>query len=462
MPPRTRYGRTDADEVRRRTPGDRLAPPAASWVRRAAAAVAAAAGARPWIKDDEPKRKSGDSMKDEKTDRRRFLRILSAGTAGALLARGRRATGGPSEPFRIHEPFHGAVLNRRTGKESEGALKIMVRGEAPLRDRVTVNDGPATRTGNAFAAEVLLREKETEIVAAAEGSSGRREHRVRVVWDRNSRPRYRFSIDDNSFFLRDIAQKKYASLFDSFYLKMLRGLHAKYGVKFVLNIYYTTGDAFDLTKFSDRYKPEWRDNADWLRLAFHAHANDPDRPYQYAEPEKLAADLDRVADEIRRFAGEEVYSPPTVIHWGMVPPAALSPLYDRGVRVLSGYFERVPAGWDINYLLDDERSEYLSRHDALMDFPSGIVFSKIDIVVNATPAEKIGPTLEPLAGDPNQAEIMDLFTHEQYFWPFYYNYIPDHPQRMDIVLRWVTERGYEPVFFHEGFLGIKEQKEGIR
>jgi hypothetical protein len=387
-------------------------------------------------------------MKDEKTDRRRFLQILSAGAAGALLVPGRRATAGSSEPFRIQEPFHGAVLNRRMGKEVEGGLAIEVRGKAPLRNRVTVNGSPAERAGNAFASRVILKERLTEIMAATEGGTGRREHRVRVVWDRNSRPRYRFSIDDNSFFLRDIAKQKYRSLFDCFYLKLLRDLHARYGAKFALNIYYTTGDGFDITRFPDRYKPEWRDNADWLRLAFHAYANDPDRPYQHAEPAKLVADLDIVAEQIRRFAGEEAYAPPTVIHWGMVQPAALRPLYERGVRVLSGYFERVPAGWDVNYLLDDDRSEYLSRHDALMDFSSGIVFSKIDIVVNTVPAEKIAPALEPIAKDPNQAEIMDLFTHEQY--------VPDHPQRMDIVLRWVTERGYEPVFFHEGFLGIKE------
>ena len=54
------------------------------------------------------------------------------------------------------------------------------------------------------------------------------------------------------------------------------------------------------------------------------------------------------------------------------------------------------------------------------------------------------------------AEIMDLFTHEQYFWPFYRNYIPDHPQRLDATIRWVTEHGYKPVFFHEGFLGGRE------
>ena len=121
--------------------------------------------------------------------------------------------------------------------------------------------------------------------------------------------------------------------------------------------------------------------------------------------------------------------------------------------MLSGYFRRYNGVWDINYLLDDVRSEYLSRHDALMDFESGIVFSKIDIVCNSTPLKRVVPTLEPLSKDPNCAEIMDLFTHEQYFWPFYSNYIPDHAQRLDAAIRWVTEKGYKPVFFHEGFLG---------
>ena len=137
-------------------------------------------------------------------------------------------------------------------------------------------------------------------------------------------------------------------------------------------------------------------------------------------------------------------------------PAALRPLYERGVRVLSGYSDPVATGWDINYLLDDDRSDYLSKHDALMDFPSGIVFSKIDLVVNTTPIEKIVPALEPLAEDPHRAEIMDVFTHEQYFWPFYFNHVPDHPERMDTILRWLTEQGYEPVHFHEGFMGIED------
>jgi hypothetical protein len=392
-------------------------------------------------------------MNDSAIRRRAFLQAAAAASAAGIVGGSAPARAAAWPGLAIHEPFHGAVLNRRHGKPLDDGLEIQVRGTAPPDHRVTVNGVEARRAGSGFAAAAVLREKETEIVAATGGPFGRQEHRVRVVWDRHSQPRYRFAIDDNSFFLRDIAQKQYASLFDCFYLKKLRELHAKHGARFVLNIYYTTGDDFSLPQFPDRYRGEWKDNAEWLRLAFHAHADQPARPYQYAPPAKLIADFDRVAAEILRFAGEEVYTPPTIIHWGMVQPASLRPLYERGVRVLSGYFRRGAAGYDINYLLDDARSEYLSRNDALMDFDSGIVFSRIDIVVNNTPLERIVPTLEPLAGDPNQAEIMDLLTHEQYFWPFYSHYIADHFERLDAAIGWVTEQGYKPVFFHEGFLG---------
>jgi hypothetical protein len=390
--------------------------------------------------------------------RRRTFLQAGAGCAAAAWLGGRPIeAAGDAKTLKILSPFHGAVLNRRHGEACCGGLKIHVLGQAPPDWRVTVNGTPAVRSGANFDAAIDLRDKETDLVAVGEGNGRRGEDRVRVVWDRNSFPRYRFSIDDNSFFLRDVAQKKYASLFDCFYLDTLRKLHKKYGAKFVLNIYYTTADGFDITQFPDRYKPEWKDNADWLRLAFHAWADKPDRPYQEAAPEKLTADFDKVAEQIRRFAGEPTYTPPTVIHWGMVRPAALKPLYERGVRVLSGFFRKNAQGrYDVNYEIDDARSEYLSTHDALKDFGSGIVFSTVDIVCNNVPVEKTVPTLAPLTKDPNTAEIMDLFTHEQYFWPFYRNYVPDHAQRLDAAIRFATEQGYKPVFYHEGFLGAPE------
>jgi hypothetical protein len=392
-------------------------------------------------------------MSQTQVNRRRFLASAAVGTTAFLALHAKMPAAEMTKAVIITEPFHGAVLNHRHGKQTADGLTIRVAGEAAPDIPVTVNGVPCRREANRFETEITLRDAETDLVAVSETNGTRQEDRVRVVWDRYSVPRYRFSIDDNSFFLRDIAQKQYASLFDCFYLKILQNLHVKYGVKFTVNIYYTTGDDFSLPQFPDRYKGEWRDNADWMKLAFHAYANDPARPYQDAPPEKLIADLDLVAEQIRRFAGEEAYAPPTVIHWGMTRQSAFKPLYERGVRALSGYFRKGAGGYDVNYLWDDVHSEYLSRHDAWKDFESGIVFSRVDIVCNSVPADKIISTLEPQKNDPDTAEIMDLFTHEQYFWPFYANYIPDHPKRLDVAIRWVTENGYKPVFFHEGFLG---------
>ncbi len=155
--------------------------------------------------------------------------------------------------IRILDPFHGAVLNHRHGVPSDGGLRIVVRVEAELQDGVAVNGAPARQAGTEFRAEVVLGEEETDITAVAEGPRGRRLHTVRVVWDRHSRPRYRVSMDDNIFFLRDIARHNYASIFDCFYLAMLRDLNRKYGAKFAVNIF--THEQFFWESF-DRYIPD--------------------------------------------------------------------------------------------------------------------------------------------------------------------------------------------------------------
>lgn len=386
--------------------------------------------------------------------RRSFLEASAWSSLGLAATRPRPLCAAPLKRLEITEPFHGAVLHARLGREVAGGLEIGVRGVAPPGATVLVQGKPAVRDENRFEGSAILKDRETTIVAAVQGEAESQESRLRVIWDRHSQKRYRFSIDDNSFFLRDITQQGYRSLFDCFYLKMLRDLHAKYGTRFTLNIYYTTGEDWNLRQFPAKYRGEWQDNAEWLRLAFHAYANDPPRPYQDAPVEKLLADLDLVNGEIHRFAGPETYSPPTVIHFGMTRPEAWKPLYERGSRVLGGYFRQSrDKKWDINYRMDDVRSEWLSRHDLLKDFPSGIIFSKVDIVVNSTPLDEIVPVLEPVVGDPRTGEIVDLLTHEQYFWPFYHNYLPDHAQRLDLAIGFVTGLGYKPAFLQDSFLG---------
>lgn len=362
--------------------------------------------------------------------------------------------------LQIRYPFHGAVLTHRNGKQTEKGLAIEVRGIAPLGTAVKVNGIEAKRCGERFSAIVTLTKFETEITAEAEGFQGTARHSVKVVWDKYSYKRYRFSIDDNSFWYRDLLKEKPARINDNMYLAQLKKLHDEFGVKFTLNLFYETPEKeCNLSMMPTDWKSQFIDNAEWMRLTWHAYNEFPDRPYQYATPEKVAYDYDKIHEEVVRFAGEQSWAPPTIVHWGELLPSALPTLYQRGVRALSGYFKKNELRYDVSYGLDEARCAYLESHDALMDFGSGITFSRIDIVFNSTKIEDVIPTLEPNIDDEDNGDYLDLLTHEQYFWPFYKNYIPDHAQRIATGLRFLTEHGYKPIWQHEGFLGTRKAED---
>ena len=361
-------------------------------------------------------------------------------------------------------PRHGAILNRHDGKETPDALEIAVTGTADPCDVVTVNGAPARQDGTSFRAAVRLTQKANEIVAESHGRNGDMRRSVQVLWDKASFRRYRFFIDDHIFFLEDISKNGYASIFDCFYLKHLRDVHQKYGTKFALNCFFRNDHGqFDLSEFPEKYRPEFEDNADWLSLSFHAYSEFPNRPYQYASPEKLAADFDFVREHLVRIAGEKTFSPPIVVHWGMLSPNCFPVLTERGVRVLSGGFLRGRTGnapdslqqgiFDIGYSLDPERSLYLVDHAALHDFDRGVTFHKGDTCCNRDPIEAVEKKVEARASNPIFSEVLGLGSHEQYSFPFYKNYIPDHFERIETAARLATEKGYKPVFAHEGLLG---------
>lgn len=355
-------------------------------------------------------------------------------------------------------PFDGQVLNRGQGQASGDRLRIEVRGRLRGRAEVRLNGAPATVRVGEWRATVELRPGCNELVAEADGAFGRASHTIRVWFDPHGRKRYRFSVDDNSFWLREIGRNpgKYPSLFDSFYLRLWRDLHERYGLKVVLNIYYETEDGFTLADFPDRYRGEFEAASDWLKLAWHAQANLPDRPYEYAGYDRVAADHDRVAAEIRRFAGEASFSLPTVVHWAEVTESGMQALIERGVRNLSGIFRVVGGRQAGVYHLRDDRADVVEACAQWIDPRTGVAFSQADLTANNAPLETIVPTLETLTARPEHAEILDYFTHEQYFWPFYVRYVPDHGERVERMVAWATEHGYEPCWFHEGFLGGPE------
>ena len=363
--------------------------------------------------------------------------------------------------FKVTNLVNGSVLNRNDGKETDEFLEINVEGVSEnLSDKIMVNGITATRRRLAFKAPLRLTKKFNEIKIDTKNIYGEFQQSLKVVWDKKSFKRYNFFIDDNIFFLTDIAKGDFKSIFEHFYLKKLKELNKNYGTKFTLNLFYRNDHhPFELKDFPDKYKAEWRENSNWLKLSFHAYSEFPDRPYQHAAPEKLAADYDLLKNEIVRFAGEETFQPPTVIHWGMLLPEAFSVLKARGVKLLSGAFinaktavgeeDRDSMTTDIGYYKDIETASYLQENAVIYDFENGLFFTKSRACCNLSTGDEIVEKLEAASGE----EIIGLVTHEQYSFEYYHNYIPDHLERMESAVRYLTEHGYKPVFFHDGLLG---------
>lgn len=113
---------------------------------------------------------------------------------------------------------------------------------------------------------------------------------------------YRLSLDDNTWFLQDLARNvdRYQSMFDNPYLGFFREVHTCYGTKVHANIYFECLEhgGFRFTEMPDRYRAEWAANADWLHLSLHARADKPDEPYIRASYDQARSDCEQVNTEI--------------------------------------------------------------------------------------------------------------------------------------------------------------------
>lgn len=360
---------------------------------------------------------------------------------------------------------NGAVLNHSHGAETDDFLEIKVDGIADPQAFVTVNGAEACRADRSFSATVRLPEKINEIVVSADGHFGEVILRLTVLWDKKSFKRYNYYIDDCSFFYTEIAKRRPKSLFDHFFLKRLREIHDRYGTKFSLNSFYRNDHSpFELKDFPDVYKSEWIANSDWLRLSFHAYSEFPDRPYQRTAPEKLAQDFDLVRDEIVRFAGEETFIPPVVIHWAMANPEVFALLKKRGMNMINGSFigsqtyvgemDHAFRVCDIGYFYEKDVALYLEKYKTYYDKFTGMLLNAgIGATANLYPWEELKRRILDAAHSPLQNQTIGMATHEQYSFRDYFNYIPDHLDRVEACCRLVTELGYKPVYFAEGVLG---------
>jgi len=371
--------------------------------------------------------------------------------------------------IKIAQPVDGAILNRHDGKQRSDGLEVEVRLIAPRKSGITVNGveaevvrgpmrfysyGPKGGLYNEFSCNIILKELETRIVACADNSRTSSTV-ITVLWDENSIRRYRFSVDNNILFLKDLAvnARKYNSIFENDYMNFWRQIHQEYGTRIQFNIYYQT-EEFNLSQVPSKYKSEWEENSNWLRLTFHALHGEP-KPYINASYRDMERDFRLVSGEIERFAGKSLLSTFTTVHWGETTLEACRALRDNGIKGLVGYFTVDPENGKptVSYYLGEEETKYLREHDYWKDTREDLIFIKHDLVINDVDLEDIIPALNSIASDPHQSEVMEVMVHEEYFRPELHSYEADIKERVEITTEWLTKNGYKSVFYDEGFLG---------
>ncbi|MGI6335677.1 MAG: hypothetical protein ACOXZM_01235 [Eubacteriales bacterium] len=300
-----------------------------------------------------------------------------------------------------------------------------------------------------------------------------------------------FYIDDHIWLFRDLARKRPKSLFDLPYLAMLRHAHETYGLRLQLNCFFETDpsygdDHFDLTEMPDVWQDEWRANADWLRLAFHARREFHAYPYVNATYEQVKRDYTQTTAELVRFAGQKTVSDCLTIHYLPMSRAGCMALRDCGVREISvscgtpaapdapldslspedaawlmngrteetsWFYASTPTGGSVITLKAYNHADTAFYRKSIntrkfwRDAETGLIFKRNcdTLVINSRSWDGCRAVLDAHRDD----EYMGLAIHEQYFYEDYAAYQPDYAEKLYATARYLKDAGFRFVFLQE-------------
>ncbi len=355
------------------------------------------------------------------------------------------------EPLHFVFPINGDCLNEHDGRAEGEALFVPVAVHAPEGKTVFVNGVQAEYINGEYRAEVGVTGYRNMLTA----TDGEHSAEIAVYRLPNVMGKYRLSSDDNILFLADLTAHKddYNSIFDNPYLAVYKKAHDLYGAKVHLNLFYAfepkdggfsgNREYFDLSMMTDRFKPEFQANSHWLKLAFHAHKERPDKPYQFAAGEQIAQDCTKVCREIVRFAGAQCISDSTTVHWGETSIEALRALRSLGFRSLTGYFEKNSNGTPlVAYHTHGELTDHIGARDFWMDTHENMLFGRIDCVLNSRTFDQMMDVMRTVTDTPTRSGFVSIMIHEQYFYEDYCHHLPDFAKRVLSACKHLHDLGY--------------------
>ena len=110
-----------------------------------------------------------------------------------------------------------------------------------------------------------------------------------------------------------------------------------------------------------------------------------------------------------------------------------------------------------DYHLPDNILNYLCDNQGWMHFESGLIFYNGSVrTCEWTPVDKVAANLLSRIEVPAKSHVINIAGHEQYWWPFYKNFVPDIYERYATAFRFVLDRGYKPIWIEDGFFGGAE------
>lgn len=301
-----------------------------------------------------------------------------------------------------------------------------------------------------------------------------------------------YFCDDAIWFLRDITRQRPKSIFDHPFLGVLKECHEKYGLKLQFNLFYRTDffygmDEFTLKDVTDAYKAEFAANADWLKLSFHSLQEFPDYPWinaDYADVKKMYEMTHR---EVARFAGEQSFALACVPHWCPMSKDGVKALKDCGIKVMEcsvgpryafdGKDDRLPYGHafrlkqnrkpEVGFYWRESRNEAISSSicsynhiteaqaeatagtfKCVYDRDTGMSFHHMFCdapCLNLCTLKTLKEDMEKMIGK----EYVIFSNHEQYFFKDYLAYQPEYADKIRLMSKTMSERGYTFMFMED-------------
>ncbi len=351
-------------------------------------------------------------------------------------------------------PIDGDCFTDGDGRIDGDFLYTEIRVAASVGADITVCGERAMLSDGLYGCTLPLKAGRNTLTACDSVSGESAE--IDVYFLPNAGRKFMVSVDDNILFLANLTKNKdtYRSIFEDPYLAVYKEAHDKYGMPVQLNLFYEFKPEeslfssperkyFSLSMMTDKFREEFRENADWLKLAFHARSEMPDEPYKNATSEQLAHDYWLIVSEIERFAGKECISDSVTVHWGEANIEGVKALRAFGVSSLMGYFEKTSSGKPlVAYYTDGELCDHIGGRDFWYDKETDMFFGQIDVVMNLKTYDWVREKLARSLSSSGTRGFAELMIHEQYFYEDYKYCRTDFRKRVLDSCKYVYDMGY--------------------